>query len=94
MVSANEEVGVVVDGFCILLSVIANEVPPFTTAAFMFTKNDVELRRVQVDEIEHKHELETVELVWDGRVMIILELVTRELTEVKEKVRLVMTPME
>ena len=52
-----------VDGFCMLLSVITNEVPPFTTTELILIKKEVELKRVQVEEIEHKHELEPVEVI-------------------------------
>lgn len=88
------EVGVVVSGFMMLLRVIVKADPPVTAAALMLIRKVVEFNRVQVDETEQMQELVPVVVICEGRVRTILELVISVLTDVKEKVRFVVTPIE
>lgn len=81
-------------GFMILLRVIVKVDPPVTAAALMFIRKVVEFNRVQVDETEHMHELVPVVVICEGRMRTILELVISVLTDVKEKVRFVVTPID
>ena len=94
MVREKVEVGVVVGGFIILLRVMVKADPPVTAAALMLTRKDVEFSGVQVDDTEQIQELVPVVVICEGRVRTILELVISALTDVKEKVRFVVTPIE
>lgn len=83
-----------VSGFMMLLRVIVKADPPVTAAALMLIRKVVEFNRVQVDETEQMQELVPVVVICEGRVRTILELVISVLTDVKEKVRFVVTPIE
>ena len=88
------EVGVVVSGLIMLLSVIVKADPPVTAAELMLIRKVVEFSGVHVDDTEQMQELVPVVVICEGRMRMILELVIRVLTDVNEKVRLVVTPID
>lgn len=81
-------------GLRMLLRVIVKADPPVTAAELMLIRKVVEFNRVQVEDTEQMQELVPVVVICEGRMRTILELVISVLTEVKEKVRLVVTPID
>lgn len=88
------DVGEVVVGLMTLFIVI-DMLEPFTrAAALILTRKDVELKSTHVEETLTTHELVLVEVIYTGRLTMILELAIKLLIVVNVKVWLVVAPME
>ncbi len=69
-------------------------VPEGTEMTLMLMRREVELASVQVEPTLQLQVVELLVVIYVGRVMIIFELETRVLTEVKLRVRVEGSPME